>query len=89
MARNILKLAALALLATAGAANAGGFARGTADTDILFEEGNFNLRAGADLLSARLGSIHPSSERNPGSDLVGTSYTKAYVIPSAAVKLNM
>ena len=38
---------ALLSLASAGAAHAGGFSRGTADTDLLFEEGNFNMRVDA------------------------------------------
>ena len=36
--------AGLLALAVVGAAQAGGFSRGTADTDLLFEEGNFNMR---------------------------------------------
>ncbi len=71
-------------LAMVGAAHAGGFSRGTADTDILFEEGNFNMRAGVTYVS-------PNREytRNPNPALVGTSYTDDYVIPSAAIKLNI
>ena len=40
-----LALVASAVLATA--ANAGGFGRGTADTDILYDDAAFNVRAGA------------------------------------------
>ncbi|CAM5608048.1 hypothetical protein MAUB1S_10312 [Mycolicibacterium aubagnense] len=32
-------------LAMIGTSNAGGFSRGSADTDILFEQGNFNMRS--------------------------------------------
>lgn len=87
MASKILKLSAFAFLASASVfsvANAGGFGRGTADTDILYEEGNFNLRAGATYVSpTRKYTVNP----NPA--LVGTSNLAAYVIPSAAVKLNI
>lgn len=70
-------------LALMGAAHAGGFSRGTANTDILFEEGNFNMRTGVTFVS-------PTREytKNPNPALVGTSYTEDYVIPSAAVKFN-
>lgn len=91
MARNILKISTLALMAavsTLSAAHAGGFARGSADTDIIFEDGNFNLRAGATV-------VMPTRKftRGPGAFgpnvLNGTSYTSTYVIPSAALKLNI
>lgn len=87
MARNILKLAALALLATVGTANAGGFGRGTADTDILFEEGNFNLRAGATIVSPT--RKYTRAFAPLGGSLVGHDYAETYTIPSAAVKLNI
>lgn len=32
-------------MAVVGTANAGGFGRGTADTDIIYEDGNFNMRS--------------------------------------------
>lgn len=41
---------ALSLLGVA-AAQAGGFSRGTADTDILFEQGNFNVRTSITVVS--------------------------------------
>jgi long-chain fatty acid transport protein len=86
MARGILKItsALLALSVSIGAAQAGGFSRGTADTDILFEEGNFNLRAGATIVSpTRKFTVNG----NPA--LVGTDYASTYVVPSAAIKLNV
>ncbi len=72
------------LLATAGTAYAGGFARGTADTDILFENGNFNMRAGVTYVA-------PNREfsRSANPTLVGTNYTQDYVIPSFAIKFNL
>jgi long-chain fatty acid transport protein len=87
MANNTMKIAALALLATTAAANAGGFSRGTADTDILYEDGNFNLRAGVTY-------VNPTRKITKGfaplgGSLVGTNYTDAYIIPSAAVKINL
>lgn len=71
-------------LALAGTAFAGGFSRGTADTDILYEDGNFNMRSGATYVSP-----HREFTRNPNPALVGTSYTGDYLIPSAAMKLNL
>jgi long-chain fatty acid transport protein len=87
MGHNVLKLTALALLATVSTANAGGFSRGTADTDILYEDGNFNLRAGVTY-------VKPTRKITKGfaplgGSLVGTNYTDAYIIPSAAVKINL
>jgi long-chain fatty acid transport protein len=87
MARGILKLATAALVATvaASAANAGGFSRGTADTDILYEDSNFNLRAGFTYVSpSRKYSSVPLDGR-----FVGFDPYKSYMIPSGAVKLNV
>lgn len=61
-------LAGCATLAAMGQAGAGGFSRGTADTDLIFEEGNFNMRAsvtvvmpqrGYETLTAPLGAAVP------------------------------
>lgn len=86
MARGILKLATAALIATAAAtaANAGGFSRGTADTDILYDDSNFNIRAGVTYVS-------PSRKYSKAFDprFVGFDPYKAYAIPSAAAKLNI
>jgi long-chain fatty acid transport protein len=84
MASNLWKISAVSLLATISAANAGGFSRGTADTDIIFEEGNFNLRAGVTIVSP---TRKYTQSLNPA--LIGTSYTDAYVLPSSALKLNI
>lgn len=71
-------------VALVGVAQAGGFSRGTADTDLLFEDGNFNMRAGVTYVA-------PTREfsKNPNPALVGTSYTDDYIIPSAAIKFNL
>lgn len=63
---------------------AGGFSRGTADTDLLYEEGNFNMRAGVTIVA-------PTREfsRHGNPALVGTSYTDTYAVPSAAIKLDI
>ena len=80
-------VAAACLLATlGGVAHAGGFSRGSADTDILFEDGNFNMRAGVTYVSP----TRKFSSGLPGAEgLVGTSYTDDYAIPSMAIKLNV
>lgn len=80
----LLGATALTIVA-AGAAQAGGFSRGTADTDILFEEGNFNLRAGVTIVApSRKFTSNPSAPH-----LVGTNPFDTYVIPSAAVKFKI
>lgn len=84
MARNITKLTALALLASVGIAHAGGFSRGAADTDLLFEEGNFNLRAGVTYVNP---TREYTAHGNPA--LIGTNYAEAYALFSGAVKLNI
>ncbi|MBZ9997922.1 outer membrane protein transport protein [Mesorhizobium sp. BH1-1-4] len=71
-------------VALMGSAHAGGFSRGNADTDIIFEDGNFNMRAGVTYVSP-----HREFTKNPNPALVGTEYTDDYVIPSAAVKFNL
>jgi long-chain fatty acid transport protein len=76
----------LALLA--GSAHAGGFSRGTADTDILFEPGNFALRAGVTYVSpTHEFRTAPKLGGEPG--LVGSNYLDDYVIPSMAVKFGL
>jgi long-chain fatty acid transport protein len=87
MARGILKLASalLAVSASVGAAQAGGFSRGTADTDILYEDGNFNIRAGATIVSPT--RKFTANAGNPA--LIGTDYANTYVIPTMAIKLNV
>jgi long-chain fatty acid transport protein len=87
MHRLQLKLVAwggLISLALVGAAQAGGFARGTADTDLLFEDGNFNMRVDA---RAVVPTQKFSVNVNPA--LVGTNFYSTYMIPSASVKFNV
>ena len=67
-----------------GAAQAGGFSRGTADTDLLFEEGNFNMRVDARVV---VPTQKFSTNANPA--LVGTNFYDNYIIPSAAVKFDI
>ncbi len=87
MARGILKLvtAALAISAAATAANAGGFSRGTADTELLYEDGNFNIRAGVTVVSPQ--RKYSSYGLNP--NFVGYDAYQPFAIPSAAIKLNL
>jgi long-chain fatty acid transport protein len=87
MARGILKItsALLALSASIGAAQAGGFSRGSADTDVLFEEGNFNIRSGVTYVSPT--RKFTSHQGNPA--LVGKDYADSYAFFSGAAKLNI
>lgn len=83
--KHILAIAAgSGLLFTAVAAQAGGFARGNADTDILFEQGNFDVRAGFTYVT-------PTRKFNAHGDpaLVGHNYTSSYTVPSVAVKAKL
>ena len=74
-----------------GNAIAGGFNRGTADTDILFDEGGFNIRTSATYVNPTrkytatgpaLGGLVPANAN------VGTDYADSYVLPSVAVSIN-
>ncbi|KRB22506.1 MULTISPECIES: OmpP1/FadL family transporter [Mesorhizobium] len=72
-------------LALMGSAHAGGFSRGTADTDILFEDGNFNMRTSVTYVApTRKYSV---DQLNP--NLVGVNYSDSYAVPSAAVKFKL
>jgi long-chain fatty acid transport protein len=87
MARGIFKLVSAVLAVSAASismAQAGGFGRGTADTDILYEEGNFDMRAGVVVV---VPNRKFSRHGNPA--LVGTNYTAPYMIPSGAIKMNI
>ena len=72
-------------LALIGSVHAGGFSRGTADTDILFEDGNFNMRTSVTYVSpTRKYSVNGF---NP--NLIGQNYSDSYAVPSAAVKFKL
>jgi len=77
-------LAAAALAAFAGAAEAGGFSRGEADTDILFESGDFIFRSGATYVSPRraFATIR-------GAAATDDDFTNDYWIPSIAAKVGV
>lgn len=72
---------ALSLLGVA-AAQAGGFSRGTADTDILFEQGNFNVRTSITVVS-------PERKIVSGPSNVDHDYADTYVMPSLAAKFRI
>jgi long-chain fatty acid transport protein len=74
-----------ASLAIVGSAQAGGFARGDADTQIIYEEGNFNMRSGVTIVSPS--RKYTSATANP--TLVGVDYAETYVVPSFAFKANV
>lgn len=75
-------IAAAAVLTTA--AQAGGFSRGTADTDILYEEGNVSMRIGGAYVAPQRGY-----ETIAGATATDGDYTSSYFVPSAAFKLNL
>lgn len=70
--------------AFSGSAMAGGFSRGTADTDILFEDGNFVMRAGGLYVAPQRG--YDTINGVPATDGV---HSDSYWIPSAAIKFKL
>ena len=92
-------LAGCVTLVAMGQAVAGGYSRGTADTDLIFEEGNFNMRASMTVVMPRRG-YETLTAPTPGGALGGLvpgqtyastdgDYTQTYAIPSMAVKFNL
>ncbi|MCL6707935.1 outer membrane protein transport protein [Pseudomonas sp. R2.Fl] len=81
---NIIKRTAVCLLGTcalATAAHAGGFTRGEADTDILYEDGTYVARGGVTYVSPQRGYATLG-----GVDGTDDEYTGDYFIPSFAAK---
>ncbi len=76
-----LVIASTALLSTLTMAQAGGFQRGTADTDVLYEPGTFTNRLSFTYVSPQRGFESVNGVRGD----FGT-YTGSYQIPSAAIK---
>lgn len=84
----ILLSLVLSAVFTASSAYAGGFSRGTADTDILFEPGDFNFRGGATIVvPSQKFRAPPAAAALPA--LIGTNYLDTYVVPSYAIKFGL
>src|SRR5215470_1900637 len=79
-----LLCAGLLSLGTITVAKAGGFSRGSADIDTLFEEENFDLR-----VDARVVVPTQKFSVNANPALVGTNFYGTYAIPSVALKFNL
>jgi long-chain fatty acid transport protein len=77
-------LAAVLTLTAVSNAYAGGFERGTADTDILYENGKFDFRSGVTY-------VEPNRKvgKNPVPGLRGTEFSRPYYVPSVAIKANL
>lgn len=73
-----------AVLAASGVANAGGFSRGTANTDILFQDGMFNLENSVTVVVP-----NRKFETNPVSALNGTEFSETYLVPNLAAKYSL
>lgn len=87
MALNLIKKTVVCLLGTcalATVANAGGFARGEADTDILYEDGTYVARGGVTYVSP-----HRSFATIDGAGASDGRFTEDYAIPSFAAKWRM
>lgn len=82
--------------AISGAATAGGFSRGTADTDILYESGDFVMRAGVLYVAPQRGyDTITYSPLAPGP-LAGATisstdgvHSDSYTVPTGAVKFQL
>ena len=74
--------------AFSGSAWAGGFSRGTADTDVLFEDGNFVMRAGALYVAPQRGydAVTVAGVSTASTD---GNYLDGYMVPGVALKLNL
>jgi long-chain fatty acid transport protein len=84
MATNLKKTAVLCLLgvsALATGAQAGGWNRGEADTDILYEDGQYVMRGGATLVVP-----HRQFATINGADATDDAFSQKYWIPSMAFK---
>lgn len=80
--KGILAIALLSGLA--GTAFAGGFSRGDADTDLIYEDGAFNMRFGATMVAPKrdfdtIGGVAASDD----------VYTNNYIIPNFGAKLKV
>lgn len=86
MSQTVTKgILAIALLSgLAGTAFAGGFSRGDADTDLIYEDGAFDMRFGATLVAPKrdFATINGAA----GTDDV---YTNNYIIPNFGAKLKV
>ena len=87
MFKTTLRSGALALLAAAtagGAVQAGGFNRGTADTDLLFEDGTVVIRGEATYVAPRRGynTINGVASGDP-------DYSDNYFVPNFAAKFQI
>ncbi|MBO0662784.1 outer membrane protein transport protein [Jiella sp. MQZ9-1] len=80
LARKRISIAALVVALSGSSALAGGFQRGTADTDILFEPGTVNSRASITYIDPQRGFTSLN-----GVDGDYSTYTGDYGIPSYAV----
>ena len=80
--RKSLSIAAVFAAATCSSALAGGFQRGTADTDILFEPGTVNTRASMTYIDPQRGFTSVN-----GVDVDGGDYTGDYTIPNYSISL--
>lgn len=84
--RTVLKISVLALAGSvaASAALAGGFSRGSADTDIIYEDGGVDMRSSLSFIAPRRGY-----DTINGAAATDGSYTDNFAIMGSAVKFNI
>ena len=77
-------LAVALLSGLAGSAVAGGFSRGDADTDLIYEDGQFDMRFGATMVAPKRGF-----DTINGAAASDDDYTNNYIIPNFGAKLKI
>mgnify|MGYP000103169923 CR=1 FL=1 len=83
-------LGLLGAVALSGTASAGGFGRGTADTDILFEDGGFVMRSGVTYVAPQRGYETITSPLLGGTvTSTDDDYSDPYWVPSLGVKFGI
>ena len=77
-----ISIATVLVAACTSSALAGGFQRGTADTDILFEQGTVNTRVGLTYVDPQRGFTSVN-----GASVDAGDYTGSYIIPNYSISL--
>ncbi len=72
--------------AAVGTASAGGYSRGTADTDLIFEEGNFNMRAGVAVVMPQRGYATLTAPPGAAIPPPATGFPASPVVPNQTYK---
>lgn len=77
------------IAASSSAAFAGGFSRGSADIDVLFDEGRFSTRNTVTYVDPNRTYNRKPARAGVSTDLDGREFSDSYVIPSLAAKVSL